>query len=163
MTQTNDQPQKGTQSVIHEGGCQCGAVRFRTTGQPARTAVCHCRYCQTRTGSAFGVSVYFPSTAVEVLGGSLKPYRFETESGRGFTTRFCPACGTTVFWNLSMFPEETAVAGGTFDPPSFWYDLKREIFTRSKAPFVQLCLEDSFETTASYAPVRNDPQALRGQ
>ena len=81
---------------VHEGGCQCGGLRYRTTGQPAKTAICHCRYCQTRTGSAFGVSVYFPSAQVALLKGSPSIYRFETESGRPFTTRFCPDCGTSV-------------------------------------------------------------------
>ena len=27
----------------HEGGCSCGAVRYRTKGYPERAGVCHCR------------------------------------------------------------------------------------------------------------------------
>lgn len=92
---------------IHDGGCSCGAVRYCTLGQPANTAVCHCSYCPTRTGSAFGVSVYFLGANLEQLSGELKDYTFETESGRGFTTRFCTTCGTTVFWSLAMTPDLT--------------------------------------------------------
>lgn len=147
---------------IHEGGCACGAVRYRTEGQPAKTAVCHCRYCQLRTGSAFGVSVYFPRDHVTHLAGDLQDYTFQTESGRGFTTRFCSRCGTTVFWRLEMFEDLLGIAGGTFDPPSFWYDVNREIFTRSKAPFVQLDVVESVDTTSSYAPKCEDPAPLRG-
>jgi hypothetical protein len=44
---------------IHEGGCACGAVRYRVKGSPERASVCHCTFCQRRTGSAFGISVYF--------------------------------------------------------------------------------------------------------
>jgi hypothetical protein len=150
------------ESDIHHGGCGCGAVRYRTQGQPVRTGVCHCRYCQTRTGSAFGVSVYFQNAKVVKVSGELKDYTFETESGRSFTTRFCTSCGTTVFWSLAMSPDLTGVAGGTFDPPTFWYPISREIFTRSAAPFVHTDLPEKHETTASYAPVRQDTENLRG-
>ncbi|MBV7410660.1 GFA family protein [Maritimibacter sp. DP1N21-5] len=150
-------------SEIHEGGCQCGSVRYRTTGQPHRTAVCHCRYCQTRTGSAFGVSAYFNGEQVEVRSGELNRYRFTTESGRSFETQFCPTCGTTLFWTLGLWDGVIGVAAGTFDPPSFWFDVTREVFTRSKAPFVTLALAESHETTASYAPVAGDSPRLRGQ
>lgn len=150
-------------SEIHEGGCQCGAVRYRTHGQPAKTAVCHCRYCQTRTGSAFGVSVYFPAEAVELLSGELKDYGFTTESGRSFGTRFCTTCGTSVFWKVGAMPEYTGVAGGTFDPPTFWYEVKREVFTRSRAPFVHTDIADSSETSSSYAPLREEPASLKAR
>lgn len=146
---------------IHEGGCQCGALRFRTTGQPVKAAVCHCRYCQTRTGSAFGVSAYFPRAAVQ-LSGEAKDYSFTTESGRSFTTHFCPTCGSNVLWSLGMSPELIGIAAGSFDPPSFWFPISREIFTRSAAPFVHTDLPEKSETTASYAPVQADPAALRG-
>mgnify|MGYP001233858668 CR=1 FL=1 len=147
---------------IHEGGCACGSVRYRTTGAPTKTAACHCRYCQLRTGSAFGVSVYFPEERVELLQGALSEYSFQTESGRGFTTQFCPRCGTTLFWRLGLSEGAVGVAGGTFDPPSFWYEVDREIFTRSKAGFVRLDVAHSLETTASYEPTCEDPAPLRG-
>ena len=40
---------------IHQGGCLCGKVRYETDGSPERSGVCHCRYCQLRTGSSFGI------------------------------------------------------------------------------------------------------------
>ena len=43
----------------HSGGCACGKVRYHSIGKPVRTGLCHCRYCQLRTGTAFGISVYF--------------------------------------------------------------------------------------------------------
>ena len=63
---------------IHEGGCSCGTVRYQTIGQPARTGVCHCRYCQTRTGPAFGISVYFlKKTLLKILkANTIEPARF---------------------------------------------------------------------------------------
>ena len=45
----------------HEGGCVCGAVRYRAEGMPLRVTACHCTMCQRRTGSAFGVGAYYVS------------------------------------------------------------------------------------------------------
>lgn len=149
-------------SEQHTGGCQCGALRYRTTGAPQRAGVCHCRYCQLRTGSAFGVSAYFNSDQVEIISGSVKTYPFETESGRNFTTQFCPTCGTNVLWTLDMFEGLIGVAAGTFDPPTFWFDVDREVFTRTRAPFVHLDVAHHFETSSSYNPVCEDPIARRG-
>lgn len=146
----------------HAGGCLCGAVRYRVRGAPVKTALCHCRYCQLRTGSAFGLSAYFRNDQVDLLQGELKTYEFLTESGRSFATRFCTVCGTTLFWSLGMSPDLTGVAGGTFDPPTFWFPVTREIFTRSAAPFVRNDIVDKSETTASYAPKRPDGPALSG-
>jgi hypothetical protein len=150
------------ENETHEGGCLCGSVRYQTVGMPAKAAVCHCRYCQMRTGSAFGVSAYFLNDHVKVLQGELKSFQFQTESGRAFKTQFCPTCATTLFWSLELSPELTGVAVGTFDPPSFWFKMRREIFTRSAAEFVHTNLPDKFETTASYAPVQKDRPALSG-
>jgi hypothetical protein len=55
-------------SQIHEGGCLCGAVRYRAKNEPVRRAVCHCRGCQRRTGSAFGIGAYFRDGDVELTG-----------------------------------------------------------------------------------------------
>ena len=92
-------------SEVHEGGCQCGAVRFRTTGAPFRAMACHCKTCKQRTGSVFGVGVYFREEQVELLGGERRTYEFRSdESGRWLRNEFCVRCGTAVTWTLEMRP-----------------------------------------------------------
>jgi hypothetical protein len=87
---------------VHEGGCACGAVRYRVKNAPFRTSVYHCRNCQRRTGSAFGVGIYFKQQDFELLRGELKPYRFRSdESGRWLSMEFCTSCGTTVTWTAA--------------------------------------------------------------
>ena len=142
----------------HEGGCACGKVRYQTTGQPEVHAVCHCRYCQLRTGSAFGVGAYFRNDKVSLLSGDLSHHRYQTQSGNNVTTSFCSACGTTTHWqiNSEFLDGKTAIAVGTFDPPSFWFDINREIFLRTKAPFVEIDAENKFETSGTYKPVKED-------
>ena len=90
---------------VHEGGCACGAVRYRVKNEPFRTSVCHCRSCQLRTGSAFGVGIYFKAGDFELLRGELKTYEYRSdESGRWLRTEFCTHCGTTVTWTPKSFP-----------------------------------------------------------
>jgi hypothetical protein len=114
-----------------EGGCQCGAVRYRTTGTPVRTMACHCSTCKLRTGAAYGIGVYFNELDVEFLQGEMSKYRFESgTSGRWLQNEFCNQCGATVTWTLEMRPGLLGIAGGSFDNPN-WYDIEGHIWTRS--------------------------------
>lgn len=83
----------------HEGGCLCGAVRYRVNGDPSEVGVCHCTFCKRRTGSAFGVGAYFAKEAVEIATGALRAYEYcSDETGHWLRMEFCPECGTTVTW-----------------------------------------------------------------
>lgn len=56
---------------VHEGGCLCGAVRFRAQGAPQRTLICHCRICSQHTGAPFVLLGVFARDAVSVSGETL--------------------------------------------------------------------------------------------
>jgi len=115
----------------HSGGCLCGAIRFRTTAAPVRALACHCTTCKQRTGSAYGVGVYFQDEAVEWLQGTRSTYELHSDtSGRWIRNEFCPSCGTTVSWTLEMRPGLRAIAGGSFDDPT-WYRIEAHIWARS--------------------------------
>ena len=121
---------------IHEGGCVCGAVRYRVKADPVRAGVCHCTFCQRRTGSAFGIGAYFREQDVEILSGELRTYEHHSdESGRKLFMQFCPACGTTVTWTVELLPGARAIAGGTFDDPK-WFRIERHGWLRSAHPWV---------------------------
>ena len=54
---------------------------------------------------------------------------------------------------LEVRPNEVGVAGGTLDPPSFWYDIAAEVFTRTKAHFVgEIPTERKSKTIHYYSP-----------
>ena len=115
----------------HEGGCLCGAVRYRTTSEPVRVIACHCNTCRLRTGAIYGVGVYFAEDDVEFLGGERRSYQFNSdESGRWVRNEFCANCGTTVSWTLEMRPGMRAIAGGSYDDPR-WFTILAHIWTRS--------------------------------
>jgi hypothetical protein len=123
---------------IHEGGCICGAVRYRVSGKPAIGLVCHCRFCQRRSGSAFAVIGYFDERSVEIVKGKLALHEHRSdESGRWLRIEFCPACGTTVTHTAELRPGMRAIAGSSFDEPD-WFRIERHIWTRSKRPWVQI-------------------------
>ena len=122
----------------YEGGCVCGAVRYRVSGTPAVTSACHCRYCQRRTGSAFATLAYFDEANVRIVKGEVTQYEHRSdESGRWLRTQFCPRCGTTVTIAVEARPGMRGIALGTLDDPDS-LRIERHIWVRSKRPWVLL-------------------------
>ena len=118
-------------SEIHKGGCLCGTHRYRVTGEPMRVSVCHCRFCQRRTGGACGVGVFFAEENIEINGADLGVYEHTSdESNRKVRLHFCRRCGTTIAAKLERFPEGWVIFGGTLDDPN-WLKIERIIWTRS--------------------------------
>ena len=97
-----------------KASCSCGTLSIVTRGPPLKVSVCHCLECQRRTGSAFGVAVFFASTSTEEYGPSGTFVRVG-DSGKPVTFHFCLTCGSTVFWKPDFKPGSTAVALGCFD------------------------------------------------
>jgi len=115
----------------HKGGCQCGAVRFKTTDNPIRAMACHCTTCKLRTGAPYGIGVYFDDSDVTIESGELSRFQFHSDTtGRWIQNEFCAQCGSTVSWTLEMRPGLRAIAGGSYDNPD-WYKLEAHIWTRS--------------------------------
>ena len=107
---------------VHEGGCLCGAVRYKTTAEPQRVFMCHCTFCQRFTGTAFLVEAIFGKVDVVLSGEKPRTYDHQSdESNRRVTLNFCGACGTTVFLDAEAAPDMLLICGGTFDDPN-WFD-----------------------------------------
>src|SRR6185436_1303430 len=51
-----------------DGACHCGAIRYEAEIDPADVGICHCRDCQTLTGSAYRVAVRAPAETMRVTG-----------------------------------------------------------------------------------------------
>ncbi len=80
--------------------------------------MCHCLECQRRTGSAFGAQSRWPHERITTTGRATEYTRTGDEGGRA-TFRFCPTCGSTVWWTLDALPGFVAVALGAFADPAF--------------------------------------------
>jgi hypothetical protein len=121
---------------VIEGGCLCGAVRYRVVGAPEFALACHCRYCQRRLGTAFATIGYFPNEAVRELRGTLATHGHRSdESGCVVTMGFCPTCGTTVTTKLEHRAHLTGIALGTLDEPDL-VPIRHHIWLRSKRPWM---------------------------
>jgi hypothetical protein len=119
-----------------EGGCSCGAVRYRLRSDPLFVHCCHCLNCQRQTGSAFVINVLIEADRVELL--AKEPHAVDVPRDDGSTQKIfrCPTCEVAVFSEYTR-PEIRFVRAGTLDDPSrVTPDV--HIFTRSKVPWVEL-------------------------
>jgi len=121
-----------------EGGCACGAVRYKVTAAPLIVHACHCRDCQRITGSAFVTNIWIERKFVEVLSGTPKSFKLAAGSGKPHEVFFCERCGTYVWGKYYASPGDTVLLRvGTLDhPETIRPDV--HIFTRSKAPWLEL-------------------------
>ena len=145
-----------------EGGCLCGEARYLVSGYPEPRGVCHCRYCQLRTGSAFAVLAYFKPENFSLKSGQLTHYRFTSESDKQWDINFCSKCGTTVYYQLEAWGDLIGIDAGTFDPPSFFFDIAGEVFTDSKAHFLgDIKADRHFEKFPGYEPKIHEGDRLK--
>ncbi len=119
----------------HHASCQCGALEVHASEDPYITIACHCNACQKRTGSAFATVAYFKEDVIEMSGDS-SGYGRTADSGDGLENRFCPSCGTTVYWTLDMRPDSVGVLIGAFDTPR--PEPVRTVWTSEKRDWVTL-------------------------
>ena len=120
-----------TTMTIRRGGCLCGAIRYRATGEPIRTSLCYCTQCRRQTGSAMPAFATFAATALEVEQGAPAGYSASPRAVR----QFCPACGSALFWR-EHDGGEVDVFLGSFDQPEALPPPARQIWTMHRLPWV---------------------------
>lgn len=120
-----------------EGGCACGAVRYRLSSRPMFVHCCHCRDCQRQTGSAFVLNALIETDRVVVLSGETKAIAMPTDSGRPHEIHRCPSCEIALWSVYGGVQKLRFVRVGTLDDPAaLTPDV--HIYVRSKAPWVTL-------------------------
>ena len=119
-----------------EGGCSCGAVRYRLTSDPLFTHCCHCLNCQRQTGSAFVINLLIEADRVELLAGEPQPVEVPRDDGNPQRIFRCPTCQVAVYSEYGR-PEVLFVRAGTLDDPSSVAP-DAHIYTRSKLSWVTL-------------------------
>jgi len=85
-----------------EGGCLCGAVRYRVDGAMRPVIACHCSQCRKTSGHHVAATSA-PRETVKIE-GELRWFASSKAARRGF----CPICGSNLFWDgpgshLSIF------------------------------------------------------------
>jgi hypothetical protein len=123
-------------SAPREGGCSCGAIRYRLTSDPLFTHCCHCLNCQRQTGSAFVINLLIEADRVELLAGDPQPVDVPRDDGSVQRIFRCPTCQIAVFSEYGR-PDVRFVRAGTLDDPSEVVP-DVHIFTRSKVGWLTL-------------------------
>lgn len=123
-------------SESFEGGCACGAVRYRVTSRPMFVHCCHCKDCQRQTGTAFVLNALIEANRVETT-GETKASPQPTDSGRPHAIHRCATCETALWSVYGGVEAIRFLRVGTLDEPSAMApDI--HIYTRSKLPWVKL-------------------------
>ena len=104
--------------TTRRAACNCGKLQIVCAGEPVRVSMCHCLECQRRTGAVFGGQAWFTQQQTTISGNSTQFTR-QSDAGRSVSFRFCPICGSTVYWEAEAFPGHIAVAVGSFADPAF--------------------------------------------
>ncbi len=96
-----------------QGGCLCGAVRYRIGGPPQSTSLCHCDSCRRAAGGPSLGWAIFAEADVEIVAGALPIH----ESSPGVERGFCARCGTALTYRRANRPGLFDVTTGSLDDP----------------------------------------------
>ena len=108
--------------------CACGRLQVTVEGEPREFYICHCDFCQKRTGSVFGFNAAFADEDVVEISGESSVYNgFEIDGEGvkipglpefGVNFHFCPVCGSTVWSTVTGVPR-VRISVGNFADPQF--------------------------------------------
>jgi hypothetical protein len=97
------------------GGCRCGAVRYTIDLEALPLSyACHCRDCQTWSGSAFALHALLPDALLKILGARTE---FRVTVGEYMASEHigCSACMTRIANRNSEVPGMVILRAGTLD------------------------------------------------
>ena len=109
-----------------EGGCLCGAVRYRIDGPARDVIVCHCSVCRRAHGGP-APHAACPRDRLHVADDQALRWHAHDGARRGF----CEVCGARLFWDRPEF-ETISIAAGSLDDPTGLHTI-RHIFVDSAA------------------------------
>ena len=114
-----------------EGGCLCGAVRFRLLGPPFEIDYCHCHSCRKHTGGPVSAFADCKRHLVEFTRGAPKLF----ESSPGVRRGFCADCGSTLTYETDALPDEIHIHIGALDKPEDFPPHGKPSFPEERLPW----------------------------
>ena len=120
-----------------EGGCACGAVRYRLSESPLCVYTCHCSDCQTLTTSVFSLNGVVRAGALEILSGELKTWIRTADSGNRIPQHVCATCGVRIYTEAPQSPGTRTLRLGSLDDTS-WLKPAAAIWMQSAQPWVRM-------------------------
>ena len=98
---------------LRDGGCSCGRVRYRVSGRPRASAICHCASCRRASGAQSVAWLTFPLEVFSLVSGDPAEYRSSAEVSR----TFCGGCGTSLTYQHDGDPDFIDVTAASLDLP----------------------------------------------
>lgn len=114
-----------------KGGCLCGAVRYRVSGVPQATSLCHCESCRRATGGPSLAWAIFLEEAFEITRGELAVYA----SSPGVERGFCARCGTSLTYARANRPGLFDITTASLDDPGA-FPPSKEIWVEERLSWV---------------------------
>ena len=116
-----------------EGGCRCGAVRYRAAGAPLWVTHCHCTDCRRSSGAPVSTFVGVRTAGFAFVAGAPSSH----ESSPRVTRTFCGACGTPLTYEAAVYPGEVHIMAGSLDAPETLAP-ERHVFVRERLPWMAI-------------------------
>jgi hypothetical protein len=99
---------------MSEGGCFCGAIRYRFAGVPLSSMICHCTSCRRASSAPSVAWVTVERARFEILSGS--PVAFH--SSPGVTRGFCGQCGSALTYENTGSAASIDITTLSLDDPA---------------------------------------------
>ncbi len=121
-----------------EGGCTCGAVRYRMMSRPLVVHCCHCRWCRRETGASFALNAMIEADRVILVQGTPETVSTPSNSGKGQKIVRCPNCRVALWSHYAGAGDAVCFVrvGALDEPDRLPPDI--HIFTSSKQPWFML-------------------------
>lgn len=100
-----------------EGGCLCGAIRYRLDGPIRFVSQCCCKDCQKATGTGHTTIIGIDKSQLRVE-GTPKTFTNSGESGGDVTRHFCGNCGGRLYTSGTLPGDVIMVQAGSLDDPN---------------------------------------------
>jgi len=118
---------------VLDGGCECGAVRYRVADEFLYAANCHCSNCRAATGSAFKPFAGIERSKLEITNGADGLLVWGDDDSNH--TR-CAQCGSLLYSVVRDGAYVHVALGSLADAPTL--RPTEHIFVGSKAPWFEL-------------------------
>lgn len=117
-----------------EGGCHCGKIAYEAEIDPDTVWICHCRDCQSLTGTAYRAVVQTPAASFRILRGQPRTYIKTADSGIKRAHHFCADCGSPIYGSAVGDSPTYSLRIGTIEQRPALRPV-RQIWRRSALPW----------------------------
>jgi hypothetical protein len=116
-----------------DGGCECGAVRYRVVNEFLYASNCHCARCRAATGSAFKPFAGIERDKLELLSGA---DTLLINGDDDLNDTRCAKCGSLLYSVVRDGEYVHVALGSLVDEPGM--RPTKHIFVGSKAPWFEI-------------------------